>query len=74
VFTYALLGLAAVVVIGLLFWAANRHDRTDETERFQYARELTSRWSAEGGPEAEPAGEKRRGRASRRDSGHSSAA
>lgn len=58
--TYALLGLAALVVVVVLFWGANRSDRTDETERFNRARELTSAWSTEGSATPAPARKPRR--------------
>lgn len=40
--------LVAVIVVVLL-WGVFRHERTDETERFNRAREITSSW-AEPGP------------------------
>jgi hypothetical protein len=66
VLTYTLLGIAALVVVTVLVWGANRHDRTDETERFRHARELTSRWSAEGVRDPEPAPKPRWPRVARR--------
>ena len=57
---YVLLGLAALVLVGVLFWAAGRHDRSDETERFNRARELTSSWSSEAGGAPLPARKSRR--------------
>lgn len=59
--TYALLGIAALAIVVLLFWGANRHDRTDETERFNRARELTSAWSSEPAREPTPVRKARRG-------------
>ena len=46
--TFALSALALVVLIGLA-WGALRHERTDETDRFHRASEITSSW-AEPGP------------------------
>jgi hypothetical protein len=46
--TTVLLLLALAVLAGL-GWGALRHERTDETERFNRAREITSSW-AEPGP------------------------
>ncbi len=48
VLTTVLLLLAAGVLAGLV-WGVLRHERTDETDRFNRAREITSSW-AEPGP------------------------
>ncbi|MDP9397112.1 MAG: hypothetical protein M3P96_04495 [Actinomycetota bacterium] len=71
--TYALLGIAALAIVVLLFWGANRHDRTDETERFNRARELTSAWSSEPVREPAPVRKPRRGLRAGRDSDSSAA-
>ncbi|HEU4675794.1 MAG TPA: hypothetical protein VFS29_07400 [Motilibacteraceae bacterium] len=42
---YVVLAVIALAVIVLLARAVVRHDRTDETERFHHARQLTTEWS-----------------------------
>ena len=44
----AVLLIAAVVVLVSLGWGAVRRERTDETERFHRASEITSSWAAPG--------------------------
>jgi hypothetical protein len=46
--TVALSALALLILFGL-GWTVLRHERADETERFQRAREITTSW-AEPGP------------------------
>jgi hypothetical protein len=40
--------IAAVLVLCSLAWGVLRRERTDETERFHRAREITSSWAAPG--------------------------
>lgn len=42
---YVVLAVVALAVIVLLARAVLRYDRTDETERFHHARQLTTDWS-----------------------------
>jgi hypothetical protein len=41
--------LLALAVVAALGWGVLRHERSDETERFNRAREITTSW-AEPGP------------------------
>jgi hypothetical protein len=59
--TLALCALALVVVIGLA-WSVLVRERTDETERFHRASEITSSW-AEPGPHFQTVPEVAAGRA-----------
>lgn len=45
VLLYVVLAVVALAVIVLLARAVLRNDRTDETERFHHARQLTTDWS-----------------------------